>query len=198
VLWLGSTGAVTAFLALVAQWDGNWPGDRAGLIAGAGGAAYGTALWTRHRTGPTLLAILAPLLLAAGSAGAMADGHHTPAVLVWTAAVLFAALGAAGVLTPRGWAGILAAVGALVAADTTATSRGGLVLAVATALVVVAAAVVAHDLLLLGAGVAGTVVLLPFVVDRWFGGISSGAPVLLLAGGALIGAAVYTSRTQRP
>jgi hypothetical protein len=196
VLWLCSTGALTAFLALVAHRDGAWSGEHAGLTAGAGAAVYASVLWVQHRTAPVALAVLLPLLLTAGSAGTLLDGRHTPALAAWAAAAGFAVIAATGRLGPLRWPCSFGAVAAMIAAATTIEATSGLVLAVLTALAVVGAGVAARDFLLLGLGVAGTVVTLPFVVDRWFGGIGAGAPVLLLLGGAMIVAAVHVARAQ--
>ena len=79
---------------------------------------------------------------------------------------------------------------------TTIPTNAGNVLALVTAAAVVTTAVLFRDLLLLGVGAFGTLLVLPAVITEWFPGRLA-APIAMLAVGAvLVGAALFVAHRR--
>ena len=74
--------------------------------------------------------------------------------------------------------------------------RWGPVLALGTVVTLVLTAVARKDLLLLGVGSIGTLIVLPITVQTYFQGVLPAAISLVVAGLALVAVGVYTARRR--
>lgn len=90
----------------------------------------------------------------------------------------------------------LGAAGGVIASVTTLDEGWGVVLGLATVAAVIGLALLFRDLLILGVGAIGTLLLLPPIMDRYFPGALAPALVLLALGVLLVAAAVYTTRRR--
>jgi hypothetical protein len=198
-LWLASTGAMAALLAMVASDGLDWSDTTTALFAGAGAAAYGAGLWRLHPSVQAQLGVLVALCVAAGAGAAGLDPGSLGGLGVWGVAMVWALLARGGLIVPARPSILVGAVAAFVGGGIAAGAGPGTALVVVTSLAVVAAAVIWRDLALLGVGALGTLVFLPQVIGRWFGGRPTViAFVLLVIGAVLVGAAVLTSRRPAP
>ena len=199
VLWLLSTAATAAFLALFADLVLDLRGDDILLVSSAGAAALAAALWWRLPIFPQQAAFFIALMVAA--AATVAQATDNPQVLglpVWVLGVVWFALGWRGLLKPRRWVFAAGAAGMLVGAAITLPADAGMVLALCTVLAIVVLAVLFRDLLLLGVGAFGALNILPSVITEWFPGELAPPLVLLGFGGLLVAAAVYTATRGKP
>ncbi|WGX95090.1 DUF2157 domain-containing protein [Nocardioides sp. L-11A] len=198
VLWAAAVALAAVFLAVLTGQALDLTERPAAVATGAGTTAVAVALW---RARPTILqqaAALAALAATAASLVILADEDSRVAGLgPWTVGVVWLLLARGGVLrsarTAFSLGGVTAVVGGIVAAGTDA----GTATALATAGALVLLALRLRDVLLLGIGAAGVLLVLPMAVQDWFGGSLAAPLVLLVSGGGLIGAGVWIARTGR-
>jgi hypothetical protein len=199
VLWLLSTAATAAFLALFADLVLELGGDDILLVSSAGTAALAAALWWRLPTFPQQAMFFTALMVAGAAIAAKAtDNPHVPGLPVWALGVVWFVLGWRGVLKPRRSVLAAGAVGTLVGAAFTLPTDAGMVLALCTVVAIVVLAVLFRDLLLLAVGALGALNILPSVITEWFPGELAPPLVLLGFGGLLVAAAVYTAKRGKP
>jgi hypothetical protein len=199
VLWLLSTVATGAFLALLADLVLELHGDEILLVSTAGAAALAALLWWRLRIFPQQAMFFIALTIAAAATVAQAtDNPQAPGLPVWGIGVIWFLLGWRGLLKPRRAVFATSAVGTLVGAAITLPTDAGMALALCTVVAIVVLAVLFRDLLLLGVGAFGALNILPSVITEWFPGDLAPPLVLLGFGGLLVAAAVYTARRGKP
>lgn len=186
VLWLLSTGAFAGFLGLLGADALDLAGQETFLLVSAGLAAFSAGLWLIGRTLVQLLATMASLMLAAAALTIqLTDSDSLPGYTVWAVALVWVLLGWSGRLEPSRLVMAFGAAGMFVGAMMTIPTHAGIALALATAVAVVATAVLLRDLLLLGVGALGTLMVLPSAVVELFPGTLA-APIAMLVVGALL------------
>lgn len=199
VVWLVSTGAVVGFLAVWGSQVADLHGSDLALVITGGAAAYAVVLFVAR---PAFLQQAAMMGLLGGTLTALlakvVGGDSWPAVGVWAAGVAWFALAEMGVLRPTGMAraagAALAVIGAMV------SSFAGADPAIAFSLVTVASvvvlAVVLSDLVLLAIGSLGAIQAIITAANQWFPDSVVGAVALLVAGGGLVGTAIWIARRR--
>ena len=200
VLWVLSTGAVAAFLAIAANEQSSWSGEDVALAVAGGTSVYAFVLWRRHRAELQHVALFAALMTTAGAAAGhldLADGT-APGLALWGTALVWLLLTWGGLLDLRRLGYVVGSVGLIVGGLVTSEATWGLFFALATVGGVVIAAVVAADLALLGIGAVGALNVLPRLVDRFFPGGVAGPLLLLAVGGLLLVTAFQLSRRTGP
>lgn len=200
VLWLAACVAWFALLMLAADEGFGWRDEEAvALFSGAGAMALAVPLWLVHRNLLQHAAVLAALLIVAGTATAqLPDPDFLPALAVWSVGAGWLVL-AWGELIPTRRAGmILGAVVTIFAAAAMAAEGWMTFLALLTVAALLWVAVVVRDLALLAVASLGTLIVLPAVVDRLAPGVLPAALALLIVGALLIVLAVLTARRRRP
>jgi hypothetical protein len=197
VLWLASSAALAAFLALGASEWAGWANETQAMCAALGTTLYSAALWWAHRHLLQHVVVFAALLVGAGTAvSLLRDGGGLPGLAIWGAGAAWFALAWGGVIPGRQVGMVLGAIGMVVGASTLVDEGGGVVLALATVSALVALALTFRDLLLLGVAAIGTLMVLPPIMGRYFPGALAPALVLLGLGVLLVVAAVLTTRRR--
>jgi len=217
-LWLVSSATLAVLLAVVTDVP-SLAGPDAFLIV-AGGTVIGSlALWLMHRAMPQQVAtFVAVEALAVAIANEMPHAGGTPegasmvcVAVAWGAAAWFRLLpagrweSASRTHRSRGRprdaqcrVGVaLAAVGAAVGGVVLAAQQDLPWLAAVPIVLVVSSAIATADLLVLGIGAAGTLVVLPMVVHSYVESVLSMALVLLASGAVLVAIAVGVARRRR-
>jgi hypothetical protein len=198
VLWLLSTAATAALLAVFGNDVLGWQGEDVGLLTSAGTATLAGALWWRLRTVLQQLVLFAALLATAGTAAAQLSGSSTlSGVAVWGTGAVWFLLGWGGLIAPRRAAFALGAVGMLIGAGFTIPTDAGIALALATVTMLVVTAVLFRDLVLLAVGAVGALQILPSAIVKWFPGVLAAPLALLVVGGLLVAAAIYIAQLRR-
>ena len=199
VLWLAATGAFAGFLTLLTADVIDLDGADAAALTSAGTAAGASALWWLHRHLPQQMATMVALMVTAGTVvHDVAAGHDSlPGLGVWAVATTWLLLAWGGVLRPRLVVLSLGAAAMVVGSTLTLPADAGFVLAIGTVAFIVAMAVLLSDLLLLGVGAAGTLMVLPAAVTEWFPDSDAVPFVLLAMGLLLVLTAVWTARRHR-
>jgi hypothetical protein len=195
VVWLASTAAAAAFLAVLGDAVLDLRGADLGLLVGAATAAYaaGLVVWS-----PAPLQQVALMVALAGTAAALANrvsgSDSLPGVGVWVVGVAWSALAWSGLTRPPRLGLVGGAIAAIFGAMVTAATDPGMAFLVATLAAVVTAGVVLRDPAVLGVGALGVVVNVPAAVQRWYPG-STAAPLVLMALGlGIVALAVLAAR----
>lgn len=197
VLWLASTAAwagtgMVLFDGVLASQD--LADDTVAVLVAAATTAYATGLWVALRYGLQQAAMMVAAASLAAALAARLDLPGEPGLGVWVVGVLWSGLGLTGVLVPAETPIALGAATAVFGAMTTAGSDGGMALVLTTVAAVLAVALLRHDLVLLGVAAVAALVNVPAAIARWFAGSAPAAIALLLAGGVLVGLAVWMTR----
>jgi hypothetical protein len=197
VLWLASSAALAAFLALGAsEWSG-WRDEGVVTFAALGTALYSAVLWWAHRHLLQHVAVFAALLVGVGTAVSMLpDVGALLGLGVWGVSAAWFALAWGGLIPDRQVGMVLGAVGMVVGAATLVDEGWGVVLALATVSALIGLALTFRDLYLLGIGAIGTLMVLPAIMGRYFPGALAPALALLCLGVLLVVAAVATTRRR--
>jgi hypothetical protein len=199
VLWLAALAAFTGFLVVLGDQALDLTTARTAVLASAGSAVAAACLWWAHRGFVQQAATMVALMATAGALLAdLADSpDHLPGVGVWLVAGVWLALGLTRRLGPD--RPVLAASSAamIVGSLMTLPTDAGFVLAIATVASVVVLAVGTGDLVLLGIGALGTLVVLPAAIAEWFPDSDAVPFVVLGTGLLLVGVAVWTARRSR-
>lgn len=197
VLWLTATAAFTGFVGMAGTELIELSGDDAALLTTSGAAVLAVALWSVHRH--LVQQVVAAVALMATVTAVLAKieaPDAVPALGAWAVAGVWFLLGWTGRLTPRRVVLDLAAAAAIAVSLMTLPVDWGYALAIGTVAAVVVIAVVRADLVLLGIGSVGTLIVIPLAVGEWFPDSSAVPFVLLGAGLALVGVAVWTARRR--
>ncbi|HEY5249240.1 MAG TPA: hypothetical protein VIJ15_12415, partial [Dermatophilaceae bacterium] len=197
VLWLASSAALAAFLALGASEWAGWADETQAMCAALGTALYSAALWWAHRHLLQQVAVFVPLLVGVGTGvSLLPDAGALPGLAVWGVSAAWLALAWGGLLPGRQIGMVLGAVG-MVTGVITAGNEGWSVLLVSTTLsALIALALTIRDLVILGVGALGTLMVLPELMNEYFPGALAPALVLLGLGVLLVVAAVLTTRRR--
>jgi hypothetical protein len=198
VLLTMSVVAVAALLALVGTDLLGWESDGVAVLVAAGSALYAGVLWSRRPSVLQQAVFFVALSGAAATTAARYGPNETwvPGLAVWGVALTWLAMAWRGWLSSRDAAYALGSVGAVFGAVSMATMGWGHVLALVTTLALVAAAVAVGDLVVLGVGALGTLLVLPGTVAYFFPGALA-APVALVAAGVLLVAAAVRAARRR-
>jgi hypothetical protein len=198
VLWLLSAGAVAAFLGLLGAETFDWAGDDVALLTGAGTALYAGTLWSRHRTILQQAAVLIALAATAASAAAQLPEADEGAIglAVWGVGAIWLLLGWGRLVGPRYATYVLGGAVAITGAQVAMIVDWGSGLALGTVAALVLGGVLLRDLVLLGIGSLGTLMIVPAVMERFFADTLA-APLALLAAGALLVAAALSTAHRR-
>jgi hypothetical protein len=221
VLWLLCSATLAVLLVVLTDVPSTT--GSAALLEVAAGLTMGTwALWLAHRAVPQQMAAFAAVQVlavavanAAAEPGGVLDGAAMAAVaLAWGISAWYGLLpGVDGRPASVGDAArragrpigadqrrvglLLAAVGTCVGAVVLAVQQGTAWLGVLPVVLVVVAAVMTADLVMVGIGAAGTLIVLPIVVHAYVESLLSMALVLLAAGAALVAVALWVARHRR-
>jgi hypothetical protein len=196
VVWLGSTAATAASLALVASDVLELVERDRFLLVSAGTAAYAGALWLGNRSVAQQAAMMAAIAVTAAAVLHRADASpDLPGVGVWAVSLAWAVLGWRHLLEPARTALALGTAGAIFGAMLTQGSDPGIVLAVVTVAGAVTCAILLQDLVVLGVAALGTV---PVAMGRWFPDSLAAALALVVVGLALVATAVWIARRRKP
>lgn len=197
VLLLLSTGALAGFLGVLGADALDMADQDVSLLISAGVTFYAVGLWLMSENLVQQLAMmLGALLTAAALTNELDVSQALPGLAVWGVALIWVVLGWGGVLEPRRFVMVFGAAGMFAGAMTTIPTNAGNALALVTAAAVVTTAVLFRDLLLLGVGAFGTLLVLPAVITEWFPGRLA-APIAMLAVGAvLVGAALFVAHRR--
>jgi Predicted membrane protein (DUF2157) len=197
VLWLASTGAFAGFLALIAVEVFDWADADVALFTAGGTAVYAGALLVYRRNGLQQMAVFGALVATAASAAGHLEGAEeaAPGLAVWGVGLVWLTLAWGGLLAPRQVAYVLGSIGAVFGAQATMGTGWGHVLALATVAGLVGTAVLIGNLVVLGIGAVGALMILPATIVYYFPGALA-APLALLAAGVLL--VVAALRTTRP
>lgn len=198
VLWLVATGALAATTAVLTDQVLDLADRHAALATTAVTACGAGVAWLRHRHLPQHVALVVTLMLTAGTlvADVAPDHGSLPGVGAWAVAVGWLVLGWTGVTGPRELVLPLASVAAILAAMTTSSADLGLVLAIGTVTGVLGLALYLADLLVLGIGTVGALMVLPAAVTRWFPDSRAVPFAILGLGVVVVGLAVSTARRR--
>lgn len=198
VLWLLSTGATALFLALLGDETFGWKSEDVTLFAAAGTAAYAGALWWRHRTIAQQLGLFVALAVTAGAlADHLGDATALPGIGVWILGLVWFILGWTNLLGPRQLVWTSAALAMLIGAVFTMETDFGIAFALTTLTLLTVGAVMLRELQLLAVAALGALLVLPRAVNAWFPGELAAPIALLVVGGVLVVAALFTAR-RRP
>ena len=197
VLWLTATAAFTGFVGMVGTELLDLSGDDAALMTTSGAAALAIVLWAVHRHLVQQVVAAVALMATAAAVAAKIDAPDAvPALGAWVVALAWFLLGWTDRLAPRRVVLDLSAAAAVAVSLMTLPVEWGYWLAIGTVAAVVVIAVVRADLVLLAIGSAGTLIVVPLAVGEWFPDSSAVPFVLLAAGLALVGVAVWTARRR--
>jgi hypothetical protein len=196
VLWLLSSGAFAAFVAILGADGFGWEGEAVAVTTGGLVALASASLWQlRDRPGQHL-SCLVGAAVAIGATGGWADGAGAVGVGLWALGALWVGLGLREVLPPSFVALVLGAGLALLGSGVTGGSWAdvGPLFGLVTAGGLLALGTFRNRFLLTGAGVLGLLFYVPSVATQFFAD-SFGVPVVLLASGmALLAGALVILR----
>jgi hypothetical protein len=197
VLWLAATVATFGFLALVAADVLDLAGQDLLLLSSGGTALTAGALWMMRPGSVQQMAMMVALMIAAAAAIAdFVSADSLPGLGVWAIAAVWVSLGWRQVLRPRRLAVTAGAASMVVGAMITSAEDSGVLLALATTAAIIVAAMASGDLLLLAVGALASLVVLPTAVSTWFPDAVAAPLALLVVGGCLVLAAIWTSRRR--
>lgn len=198
VLWAGAVAALAAFTAVLADQVIGWGEADVALTTAACATLLAGLLWFLHPTPLQQIALMVGAMATAASAIVdFAGDDSVPGLGIWSVALVWALLGWARLMQPRTLAMALGGVGMILGAASTMEYDAGIVLALATTVGLIAAAVVMRDLVLLGVGALGTLVVVPAAVGNWFPGDLAAPVALLVVGGILVLVAVWVTRRHQ-
>jgi len=197
VLWVASSASLAALLGLGASEWTAWSDEGVVTFAAFGAALYSAVLWWVHRHLLQHVAVFVALLAGLGTGVSMLPhAGMLPGLAVWGVSVAWLAFSWGGVLPDRQVGMVLGAVGMVVASAALVSEGWGVALALATVGALIGLALTFRDLLLLGIGAVGTLMVLPPIMGRYFPGALAPALVLLAVGVLLVVAAVLTTRRR--
>jgi Predicted membrane protein (DUF2157) len=200
VLWLLSTVAAAAFVAvLTGTYLSLANADRA-LTTAAASVACAVPLWWRTRSAVQHLAAFgaAVALLETGidridpHAGTFAFG-----IALWGLAVAWGIAVARGRLIPAPIGMLLSGAGALAGAIIAMDPAAGVLLAMATVAGLFACGVLMRQVLLIGIGAVGTLYVIPDAASRYLPGSVAAPLAVAVVGTVLLGVAVLLARQRR-
>ena len=198
VLWLASTGAFTGFLALIATEVFDWNDADVALFTAGASAIYAGTLWAYRPSGLQQVAVFGAFVATAVSAAGHLEAadETAPGLAAWGLGLVWLALAWGGLLPPRQVAYVLGSVGALFGAQATMSTGWGHVVALGTVTGLVGVAVLIGNLVVLGIGAVGMLMIIPETMEYYFPGALAAPLALLAAGVLLVAAALLTARRR--
>ncbi len=161
--------------------------------------AYAFALWYWR---PSVLQLGVAAAGTALTTGLVAGWLELPfpavAAAVLAVGVVWLTLGWAALVRPRRATLVIGAAIAFVGGQLFVIGGGGTIWGLLTAIALVGVALHHRDLLLLGIGSVAVLFSLPVVIYEWFPSVLAAALSLLVVGGLLVAAAIYTARRKAP
>ncbi|HEX5191135.1 MAG TPA: DUF2157 domain-containing protein [Streptosporangiaceae bacterium] len=190
VLWLLATASAAAFAAVLTSKFLHMSDNGVALSAAAAWLVCAIPLWWRTRSAVQQAATFGGAIALTATALDPIDPHAGPfayGLAVWVIAVAWGAAVARGYLVPRVTGVMLSGAGALVGATIamSADTPLGQVLALATVAGLLAAGILAHRVLLIAIGAAGTLYVIPEVANRYLPG-SLAAPLAVATVGLVL------------
>lgn len=186
-VWLLATGALAGFMGVLTADALSWEGEPVAITIGGSVAAFSGALWQLKDRPAQHLSTMVGLLIGIGGLMAWLDGAGAVGLAVLAIGAAWLVLARRDVLPPQLVAVVLGLAASLIGPAITAGSWEHAApiigLAVTVALVVLGSMV--HQFLVTGAGVVGLFAYVPYTLGVFFGD-TVGAPIILLASGALL------------
>ena len=199
VLWLGSTGSCSGFLAVLAAEPLDLDSRSTAVLVASGTAAYATGLWLTRHSAVQQLAMMVALAMTAGAVIARLDiADGLPGIGVCGLGLVWALFGWGGLLLPRRLGLVFGSATAIIGAMMTGAADAGMVLTLVIVCGVVAVAVLARDLMVLGVGTVGVLVNIPAAVTKWFPDTMAAPYALLVVGAGLVMVALRIARRRTP
>lgn len=200
VLWVLSTAAVAAFVAVLTRRYLDLAGADVALAAEAAWLACAVPLWWWTKSTLEQVATFGGLVALIETGLGRIDPHagsFASGIALWALALAWGIAVARGYLVPRLIGILLSGVGVLVGAIIAMDQPAGVALAVVTVAGLLAAGVLQHRVLLIGIGAIGTMYVIPDAAHRYLPG--SVAPPLASAviGLLLLGVALRLARHRR-
>ncbi len=200
VLWLMSTGCLSAFAGLVAAQVWHLSPLTTVMVTAVTTTAYAATLWWWSRGSLQHLVTFAAAATAVGTivARSAADATHwAPGVGIWLLSVAWAFAVYRAALPPRRVGYVTAAAGALVGAQLTMPVAAGHALALGTVAGLLIGGILLRRVWLLVAGALGVIVFVPETAVRYLPQ-SMGVPLAMLTVGLmLLAAALWLARRWR-
>ncbi|MBO0830569.1 MAG: DUF2157 domain-containing protein [Actinobacteria bacterium] len=200
VLWLLSTAAGAAFVALLAGTYLHLADADAALTTSAAVMLYAVPLW--WRTGSAL-----QHLAAFGAAVAVLEtgidridphaGSFAFGIALWALALAWGIAVARGHPIPPPIGMLLSGAGALEGAIIAMDHTAGVLLAMATVAALLTFGVLMHQVLLIGIGAVGTLYVIPDAADRYLPGSVAAPLAVAVAGTVLLSVALWLARQRR-
>jgi hypothetical protein len=200
VLWLLSTAAAAALVAVLTGKYLHLADADSALTTAAASVVYAVPLWWRTRAALQHLAAFgaAVALLETGidridpHAGTFAFG-----IALWALAVAWGISVARGRLIPAPIGMLLSGIGALAGAIIAMDDGAGVLLAMATVVGLFACGVLMRQVLLIGIGAVGTLYVIPDAADRYLPGSVAAPLAIAVVGTVLLAVAVLLARQRR-
>lgn len=200
VLWVLSTAAAAAFVAVLTGAYLHLADADVALTTSAAAMVYASALWWRNRSALQHLA-------AFGAAVAVLEfgidridpraGTFLFSIALWAFAVAWGTAVSLGRLVPKPIGMLLSGAGALAGAILAMDEKGGVVLAIATVAGIFACGVLMRQVLLIGVGAVGTVYVIPDAATRYLPGSVAAPLAVAVVGLVLLAVALWLARHRR-
>lgn len=198
VLWAAAVACSGAFFAVLSTDVMGRHTYESLVVIGPAAALIAAPLWRIRTTWLQQLAVLVPLMLTADGVGLVrsAGDSRVGGAYLWAVAMTCATGSAVRWFEPRttGVAfGVLGAtLGSLMMDDDL-----GIALGLATAAVTIALAISARSLPWLGVATVTLLATAPRAANQWFPGRLSASLTFILAGGLLVGCAIWVTRRRK-
>ena len=198
VLWVASCVALAIALGFTGDELLGWEGSEIGLLATGTTTVVAAVLWAIHRHVLQHLAAVVFLLSASYTATlTITDSWPWSNFVVWAVAVVWFVLSLASILPARAGA-VFGSVGMVVGGLLMINDEWGPLLALASVVVLVVTGVVRRELPVLAVGSVGTLIVLPFVMNRYFPNNSVVTALsLVVVGQLLVTLGVVVARRRR-
>lgn len=198
VLWalsvLAWTGAAAILLYDVVNLDDRYVPSLVFLL----GTVYALVLWTWRPTGLQLAVAAAGTAVTAGLlVRLLVVSFDAVIAAVLVVGIIWLALGWASAIRPRRAAMLVGAGIVFVGSQMYVAGGSGPIWAVLASAGLVGVALYHRDLVILGVGSLGLLFALPNLIYEWFPSVVAAAVSLLVVGGLLVVAALYTARRGR-
>jgi LPXTG-motif cell wall-anchored protein len=199
VLWLLSTAAVAAFVALLTS-QLHLADTTSGITTAAVAFAYAVPLWWRTRSALQHLAAFAAVIALLEASADRVDPHAGPVaygLATWVLALGWGIAVARGRLVPEPIGLLLSGAGALAGAIITMDNAAGVLLAITTVAGLFACGIFMQKVLLIGIGAVGTVYVVPDAAHKYLPGSLAAPLAFAVVGLVLLGAALWLARQRR-
>jgi hypothetical protein len=200
VLWLLSTAAAAAFVAVLTDQYIRLSDTAGALTTAAAALVYAVPLWWRNRSTLQHLAVFGAAVAVLETGIDSIDPHAGPlqfGIALWLIAVAWGVAVARGLLGPAPIGMLLSGAGALAGAVTAMDHPAGVVLAIATVAGLFAAGVLMHQVPMIAIAAVGTIYVVPDVASRYLPGSVAAPLAVAVVGLALLGVALWLARQRQ-